>query len=223
MTQILADEHDPVIDLPVLFGELNVLRSGDVVSKETEIILAVNETMAYVYSLNKERSLRDTARLLTNDPRIDFIAWKEKEWINVIQGSSSKQLKYKAGGSLTDSYNQSWTVEQDYKVLDLKVQSSTQSLDYDQYPDVLKRLSGALHSHSGDFLVVTAKPGYEFTGGSSPMHKGGGGHGSIQKKESLVPLIIAGTDRKPNYLRIVDLKAYLLNLLSKKTQKSQYQ
>lgn len=223
MTQILADEHDPVIDLPVLFGELNVLRSGDAVSKETEIILAVNETMAYVYSLNKERSLRDTARLLTNDPRIDFIAWKEKEWINVIQGSTSKQLKYKAGGSLTDSYNQSWTVEQDYKVLDLKVQSSTQSLDYDQYPDVLKRLSGALHSHSGDFLVVTAKPGYEFTGGSSPMHKGGGGHGSIQKKESLVPLIIAGTDRKPNYLRIVDLKAYLLNLLSKKTQKSQYQ
>lgn len=221
MTEILKDEQNPVIDLPVLFGDLNVLRQGEAVSKETEIVLAVNETMAYVYSLNKDRSLSDTANLLTNDPRIDFIAWKEKEWINVIQGSTTKQLKYKAGGNLTDPYNQSWTVEQDNKVLDLRVNSSTHSLEYDQYPDALKRLSGALHSHPGDLLVVTAKPGYEFTGGSSPMHKGGGGHGSIQKKESLVPLIIIGTNEKPEYLRIVDLKVYLLNLLSKEARKIQ--
>lgn len=187
MTEILKDEQNPVIDLPVLFGDLNVLRQGEAVSKETEIVLAVNETMAYVYSLNKDRSLSDTANLLTNDPRIDFIAWKEKEWINVIQGSTTKQLKYKAGGNLTDPYNQSWTVEQDNKVLDLRVNSSTHSLEYDQYPDALKRLSGALHSHPGDLLVVTAKPGYEFTGGSSPMHKGGGGHGSIQKRNRWFP------------------------------------
>ncbi|MNJ63513.1 hypothetical protein D3C77_594210 [compost metagenome] len=94
-------------------------------------------------------------------------------------------------------------------------------MSYDQYPDVLKRLSSALRSHQGDFLVVTAKPGYEFTGGSSPTHKGGGGHGSIRKMESLVPLIISGTDQKPKYLRMVDLKAYVLDLLTKKNQRIQ--
>lgn len=54
MTQILTDEHDPVNDLPVLFGDLNVLRSGDAVSKETEIILAVNETMACLIFYRKK-------------------------------------------------------------------------------------------------------------------------------------------------------------------------
>lgn len=141
---------------------------------------------------------------------------KEKEWIYAIQGSTAKQIKFKAGGNLIDPYNQSWTVEQDEKVLDLSVNMATHSLNYDQYPDVLKRLSGALRSHQGEFLVVTAKPGYELASSSSPTHKGGGGHGSIRKMESLVPLIISGTDQKPESLRMVDLKAYLLNLLTKK-------
>lgn len=219
MTQILSDEHQPEIELPALLDNLNVLRPGEAVSKETDITLAVNETMAYIYSLKADRSLRHIASLITNDPRIDFIAWKEKEWIHVIQGSTAKELKYKAGGSLTDVFNQSWTIEQNTKVLDINVNMTKHSLDYDEYPDVLKRLSSALHSHPGEFLVVTAKPGYEFTSGSSPLHKGGGGHGSIRKKESHVPLIISGTDRKPDYMRIVDLKAYLLDLLSNKEPK----
>lgn len=218
MTQILPAEQNPVIDLPSLFGDAQVLRPGEPVTKETEIILAVNETMAYVYSLKADRSLRDVANVLKNDPRIDFIAWKEKDWIYVIQGSTVKQLKFKAKGNLTDAYGQSWTVEQNSEVLDIKVNAAAHSLNYDEYPDVLKRLSGALHSHQGEFLVVTAKPGYELADRSSPTHKGGGGHGSIRKMESLVPLIIAGTDQKPDYLRIIDLKAYLLNLLTKRTE-----
>ncbi|WP_342447478.1 alkaline phosphatase family protein [Paenibacillus ihuae] len=217
MTPILPAEQKPVIDLPSLFGGEQVLRPGEPVSKETEIILAVNETMAYVYSLKADRSLRDYANELKKDPRIDLIAWKEKEWVYAIQGSTAKQIKFKAKGNLIDSYKQTWTVEQDREVLDLKVNDSAHSLDYDQYPDVLKRLSAALDSHPGEFLVVTAKPGYELADRSSPTHKGGGGHGSIRKMESLVPLIIGGTDQKPDYLRIVDLKGYLLNLLTKKT------
>lgn len=221
MTQILPAEQNPVIDLPSLLGDARILRPGEAVSNETEIILAINETMAYVYSLKEDRSLRDIANLLKNDPRIDFISWKEKEWIYAIQGSTAKQIKFKAGGNLTDPYNQSWTVEQDEKVLDLSVNMAAHSLNYDQYPDVLKRLSGALRSHQGEFLVVTAKPGYELASSSSPTHKGGGGHGSIRKMESLVPLIISGTDQKPESLRMVDLKAYLLNLLTKQAERRQ--
>ncbi|WP_251037322.1 hypothetical protein [Paenibacillus albidus] len=41
-------------------------------------------------------------------------------------------------------------------------------------------------------------------------------HGSIRKMESLAPLIISGTDQKPDYLRIVDLKPFLLRLLQEK-------
>lgn len=221
MTRILPADQNPVIDLSSLLGDAQIMRPGDAVSKETELILAVNETMAYVYSLKTDRSLRDTANLLKDDPRIDFISWKEKEWNYAIQGSTGKQIKFKSGGNLTDVYNQSWTVEQNEEVLDLSLNKAEHALKYDEYPDVLKRLSSALRSHQGEFLVVTAKPGYEFTSGSSPTHKGGGGHGSIRKKESLVPLIISGTDQKPEYLRIVDLKDYLLNLLIKKDLKQE--
>ncbi|WP_339277294.1 alkaline phosphatase family protein [Paenibacillus sp. FSL W8-0426] len=220
MTQILPAKQNPVIDLPSLLGDATILRPGEAVSEDTDIVLAVNETMAYVYSLKADRSLRDTANVLKSDPRIDFVSWKDQEWIYAIQGATGKQIKFKAGGNLTDPYNQSWTVEQDQEVLDLSINTATHSLNYDQYPDVLKRLSSALRSHQGEFLVVTAKPGYELTGGSSPAHKGGGGHGSIRKMESLVPLIISGTDQKPEHLRMVDLKAYLLNLVTKKAQKS---
>lgn len=214
MTQILPAEQNPVMDLRALFKDANVLRPGEAVSKETDLVLAINETMAYVYSLKEDRSLRDIAGIIINDARIDFVAWKEKGWIYAMQGSTGKELRYKAGGNLTDSYNQAWTVERDKEVLDVEVTASGH-LKYNQYPDALRRLSGALHSHPGEFLVVTAKPGYELTGNSSPTHKGGGGHGSIRKMESLVPLIISGTDQKPAFLRMVDLKSYLLHLLTK--------
>ncbi|GAA0377595.1 hypothetical protein GCM10008968_36760 [Bacillus horti] len=215
MTQILPADQNPEIKLHELFGDAKVLRPGEAVSTDTDIILAVNETMAYVYLLNKDRSLEDVANGLIREPRIDIIAWKEREWIYAIQGLTGKQLRFKANGNMIDQYKQSWTVEQDYEVLDLEVNTADQTINYGEYPDALQRLSGALNSHEGNFLVVTAKPGYELADRSSPTHKGGGGHGSIRKMESLVPLIISGTEHKPQYLRIVDLKTYLLDLLTK--------
>ena len=215
MTRILTAEENPVIDLPSLFKDYNVLRPGENVTNETEIILAVNETMAYVYKLNTNKSLRDIAHLLTADPRIDFVSWKENEWIYAVRGKTAKELKFKQNGNLADSYQQKWTVERDLEVLDLKVNAPKQTLDYGQYPDVLQRLSGALHSHPGEFLVVAAKQGYELADRSSPTHKGGGGHGSLSREESLIPLIICGTDQKPQHLRIIDLKPFLLKLLTK--------
>jgi predicted AlkP superfamily pyrophosphatase or phosphodiesterase len=212
MTQILPAEKNPVIDLPSIFGDYDVLRPGEAVTPNTEIVLAVNETMAYVYTLQAGQSLRDIANLVKADPRIDFVSWKENGWIYAIQGKTAKELKYKAKGSIIDPYKQTWTIEQDTEVLDLKM-TTNQTLEYGQYPDVLQRLSGALFSHKGPFLVVTAKPGYELADKSSPLHKGGGGHGSIRKDESLIPLIICGTDQRPEYLRIVDLKSFLLKLL----------
>jgi len=37
----------------------------------------------------------------------------------------------------------------------------------------------------------------------------------MRRMESLVPLIISGSDRKPAQLRIVDMKANLLDLVAK--------
>ncbi|UNK21275.1 alkaline phosphatase family protein [Paenibacillus sp. N3/727] len=212
MTQILPARDNPVIDLPTLFKDYHVLRPGDTVTDETEIILAVNETMAYVYKLNTDKSLRSIANLLSADPRVDIVSWKENNWIHAVQGETSREVMFKGSGQLLDPYQQKWTIEHDPDVLDIKIDTANHTINYGQYPDVLQRLSGALSSHSGEFLVVTAKPGYELADRSSPTHIGGGGHGSIRQEESLIPLIVCGTDQKPQYLRIVDLKSFLLKL-----------
>ncbi|WP_429370468.1 alkaline phosphatase family protein [Paenibacillus sp. DS2015] len=213
MTPILSDKDNPVIDLPSILKDYDVLRQGEAVTKETEVVLAVNETMAYVYKLKADK-LKDIANVLKADPRVDIISWKEKEWIYAIQGNSSKEIRFKANGKLIDPYQQKWLIEQDADVLDLKINAQNHTLNYGQYPDALQRLTGALHSNPGEFLVVTAKPGYELADRSSPTHKGGGGHGALGQAESLVPLIISGTDQQPQYLRIIDLKSFLLKLIT---------
>lgn len=220
MTQLLPREQRSEIDLPAMLKGIRILKPGEDLKDETEIALAVNETMAYVYKFKPDRTLRSLAEIISKDDRIDFVAWKEDEWIHAMQGSTYKELQYKEKGSLIDRYKQAWTVKLDAEVLDLQLNAQTRTLDYGQYPDVLARLSGALNSHKGQFLVVTAKPGYELADRSSPTHEGGGGHGSIRHMESLVPLIIVGTNEKPPHLRMVDLKAYLLDLLANHNQKA---
>ncbi|MFF2888651.1 alkaline phosphatase family protein [Paenibacillus sp. NPDC057967] len=215
MTTIHEAERQPVIELSTLLGDLNVMKPGEELSDDTEVIIAVNETMAYVYPVSANLSAEALSRRIAADPRIDFAAWKEREWIHVVQGATGKQLDYRAGGRLTDTYKQSWQVQNDESVLDLHIDKGKLTVAYGQFPDGLRRLSGALHSHSGSYVVVTAKPGYELADRSSPTHKGGGGHGAMRRMESLVPLIISGTDHKPPQLRIVDMKAYMLDLVTK--------
>ncbi|WDH82519.1 alkaline phosphatase family protein [Paenibacillus urinalis] len=215
MTRLLPKDQNSVIDLPDLFTDYQVLRAGKEVTDETDIILAVNETMAYVYPNHKVKPYEEWARLMTIDPRIDFVSWREGEWIHVLQGGTNKAFMYRAGGRLVDPYQQKWTIKEAVDVLDLSIDEGRGSLKYGDYPDVLRRLSSAHQSHPGDFMVVTAKPGYELADRSSPTHEGGGGHGSIRKDESLIPLIICGTDqRPPEQLRIIDLKGFLLQLLT---------
>ena len=151
MTQLLPANQRSVIDMPAMLRGISVLKPGEEVRAETEVALAVNETMAYVYNFKPSRSLRSLAEILSKDDRIDFVAWKENEWIHVLQGSTLKELRYKAKGNLIDRYKQTWTVKQDAKVLDLTLNADHRTLKYGQYPDVLERLFGSLNSHKGKF------------------------------------------------------------------------
>lgn len=212
MSQIRPTGHNPVIDLPELLKSYRVLQPDQSVTAKTEVILAVNEMMAYVYNLKSESNLRQLADILETDSRMDLIAWEENAWIHVKRVGMEGQLRFKSTGDITDRYKQTWTLAGNEQILDLKVDQDNQ-LVYGEYPDGLRRLSAAFHSHEGEFLIVTAKKGYELAGYSSPEHRGGGGHGSFNRTESLVPLIITGTDIQPKSHRIVDIKKYVLQLL----------
>ncbi|WP_458475714.1 alkaline phosphatase family protein [Paenibacillus sp. TH7-28] len=215
MDQVLPKDQASAIDLPKLLNCFEVLPAGETVAPSTEVVLGVNDMMAYVYSLKPETALRGIADILRSDKRIDTVAWEENGRTVVYQGGSAKTLEFRQGGELIDPYGQTWTVEGDGEVLDLKLVDSGSGksrLTYGKYPDALGRLQGALNSHQGRFLVVTAKPGYELTEAGSPTHPGGGAHGGLDQATSLVPLIICGTDKRPEHLRTVDLKPFLLEL-----------
>ncbi|MUG47824.1 alkaline phosphatase family protein [Paenibacillus woosongensis] len=213
MSEVLPTGENPVIDLSLLLKEYRVYHQGEAITDDTEIVLAVNDTMAYVYSL-QSIEFQEIIATLRADSRIDLISWREGEWIRV-QGADKNEFRFKTDGHFRDTYGQKWTIEQEPEVLDLIINAEQHTIHYGRYPDALRRLQGALHSHAGDYLVVIAKPGYELSDKSSPSHKGGGSHGSLVRADSLVPLIISGTQERPEHLRIVDLKAFLQKLVAK--------
>lgn len=212
-TFIEQGRNNAVVDLRKLLGSYRVAKLNQPVSPEDQVVLGVNERMAYIYSLAPELPLLELAGALRKDKRIDLIAWKENGGIRVMSGQNDRQLFYRPGGKYRDPYDQTWTLQGDPRLLDLKVNPKGSNIEYRNFPDGLQRLYSSLHSHPGNFIVSTAKPDSEFVGESSPTHLGGGGHGSLHHQDSLVPLITAGTSSKPKYLRIVDLKDWILQLV----------
>jgi hypothetical protein len=75
-------------------------------------------------------------------------------------------------------------------------------------------IHSSLYSHEGNFFIVSAKPGYDFLGEGSPTHVGGASHGGLNQQDSLVPLIVTGTYLAPSHLRLINLKEWILSLIT---------
>ncbi|MDQ0243384.1 putative AlkP superfamily pyrophosphatase or phosphodiesterase [Bacillus fengqiuensis] len=201
-----------LIDLKRLLRSYRIMKLKEGIKDDDEIVLGINERMTFVYSLDsKQLPLSIIAKTLQNDDRIDVIAWKEKEAIKVISGAKAGELIFQSDGEYMDQYGQSWSVRGNLEILDLTLKNN--EILYDTYPDALSRLQSAFASHEGSYLVINAKPGFEFIGESSPTHVGGASHGGMHKQESLVPMIVTGTSSAPKHLRIVDLKDWILTLI----------
>jgi predicted AlkP superfamily pyrophosphatase or phosphodiesterase len=208
---ILDDRNVSLIDLQSLLGKYRIRNVKEPIDKQDELLLAVNERMAYIYLVNNKIDFSEVISTLKKDSRIGFIAWKEEDINHVISAGSDEKFTFSPKGKYTDSYDQSWELNGASSILNLSTNENNE-IQYGDYPDALARLHGALNSHEGRFVVVDAKPGYEFIGKYSPTHIGGGGHGSLHKDDSLTPLLIVGTDKKPAYNRIVDFKDWILEL-----------
>ncbi|MDQ0162733.1 alkaline phosphatase family protein [Aeribacillus alveayuensis] len=209
-------ENDPeraLIDLRKLLGSYRIMKLREKTpSKEDEIVLAVNERMAYIYPVNEVRvPTKDIVKQLQSDDRIDVIAYKKNDHIHVVSSVKEGELIFKKGGPYVDPYNQSWEINGNIDILHLSINNNT--ISFDLYPDALARIYSSLTSHQGDYITVSAKPGFEFIGEGSPTHVGGASHGGLHKQDSLVPMIVTGTKSAPKYLRIIDLKDWILSLI----------
>jgi predicted AlkP superfamily pyrophosphatase or phosphodiesterase len=207
-----SDRNKALIDLRQSLRSYQIMTLKDGVKDRDDVVLGVNERMAFIYTLNPEHApLSDLAKTLQMDERVDVIAWMEKESVHVISGVQQGKFIFKPNGTLVDEYEQSWDIEGDLGILNLTVKNN--KIIYDEYPDALSRLYSSLTSHEGNYLVVSAKPGFEFIGEGSPTHVGGASHGGLHKQDSLVSMIVTGTNSSPRHLRIIDLKDWILTLL----------
>ncbi|WP_340404776.1 alkaline phosphatase family protein [Bacillus smithii] len=204
------DKNQSLISLNSLLQNYRISKLGEPIKENDQIVLAVNERMAFIYTLDHNISFSEIASKLKHDSRIGFIAWKENDWIHVANEKAKDTFQFRPNGKFTDPYNQSWTLEGDASILDLAIKEN--NIQYGNYPDALARLYSSFHSHNGRYLIVDAKPGHEFVSEKSPTHIGGAAHGSLHKQDSLVPMIVVGTDARPQSLRQVDLKDYFLQL-----------
>lgn len=199
------------IDLDKHLKDFKLVRIGKKVTSESDVIIANNERMAYVYPINKKVS-NEIREVLLKDSRIDFVAWKKDKAI-VVKKYFGKNLTFRKDERYKDSYGMGWDVEGDFDVLDIKIEGNL--IHYNNYPDAFSRLYGALFSQKEEMILITAKPGYEFYSESFPTHLGGGSHGSLHHTDSIVPLIVTGASIAPRSdLRLVDLKDYILQLFN---------
>jgi predicted AlkP superfamily pyrophosphatase or phosphodiesterase len=207
------NKKEALIDLREALKTYNIVKLKKGITPQDQVLLGVNERMAFVYSLNTNRlPLEEIAKVLQNDSRIELIGWKERKTIHVISGEIEGKLSYHPDGEYMDEYGQKWTLKGTKEILDLQI--NDKKIQFGNFPDGLARLYSSFFSHKGEYLVITAKPGYELIGEGSPTHVGGASHGGLHKQDSLVPMIVSGTDSSPKHLRIKDLKEWILSLIN---------
>jgi len=204
------DKNVALIKLNELLNEYSVWERN---KENAQLAIAINERSAYIYVNDTQVERSEIIQKLKEDERVGFIAWKEGDTNVVISPESNKELTFSPNGPYEDGYNQSWHVDGDLSILDLAINEQG-ILTYNDYPDALARLHGALHSQEGNVILVDAKPSYEFVEKHSKDHAGGGAHGSLHKVDSIVPLIVAGTEDRPEFQRLVDMKEWILRLVS---------
>lgn len=206
------DRQAATVDLRPLLNGYRIARLNKPVGANDQIVITANERMAYIYALDDKIPLSDVVKSLQKEPKLDLIAMKDGRNVRVTAGKTNRSFSYRPHGPEKDEYGQSWTISGDPSLADMTI--TNHQIKYGKYPDVLARLYGAMNSHEGRYVIVTIQPGYELVTESSPTHIGGAAHGSLHELDSIVPLLVVGTDTRPKTMRIVDVKDWVLQIVN---------
>jgi hypothetical protein len=191
------------VDLFEAFEGFTVLQPTAADLVEAEIALCPASRSASIYLLGEEHDLlaRVERTVLALDG-VDFLVrLTDHPDGEAIVRAARGELRFTRGGTLTDLRGGRWSVEGDMSVLDLVVKDGLVSSS--TYPDALGRVWSALRCRRSGELILSAKPGYEFTDWGGSGHVGGGSHGSLHANDSHGVLLWCGTgpaaDAKPQW------------------------
>ena len=194
---IVCSDHSqaPVeerIRLDAAFEDFVVARPTPSRSAAAELALSPAQRSAMIYALDVD----DPAELCARARKIagglegvDLVMWRRDG--EAIISSRRGELRFTAGGELTDARGKRWSVEGELAVLRAEIQDGR--ILSTEYPDGLGRVWSALHCPTAGDILLSAAPGYEFVDWGGSDHVGGGSHGSLHRTDSLGALLWCGT------------------------------
>jgi hypothetical protein len=150
---------------------------------------------------------------LSDSPIAEFhVATAERGWLRFHPSGDDVPMGI-------DDYDAGWIWEGDATALDLGVEGDGR-LQWGGYPNAFERIATAFFEKTGS-LWVTARVGREFCLPETACNAHGS-HGSLQRLDSVSPLIVAGAPAAvaiPEHPRSVDIAPLCLQLLGIEPQR----
>jgi hypothetical protein len=189
-------EHQ--VDLFAAFDGFGVLPAGGPEADAeggAQVALCPGSRSAQLYVLDRDARRRLLPRLERTALALDGVdvvmrLTDHPDGEGVVR-SRHGELRFQPRGELRDLRGQRWSVEGDLDVLALEVRDGT--VRSGLYPDALGRIWSALRCPTAGELLLSARPGSEFTDWGGGAHVGGGSHGSLHANDSLGTLLWCGT------------------------------
>ncbi len=219
---IVMSDHSQIavvdkVNLAAALDDYRLLRPDEGEDSDAEIAICPSQRSAQVYVLERERQAElapTIARELNAVEGVDVTMWRDGNEAIVL--SDRGELRFTAGGDLTDERGGTWSVEGELDTLSLTVADGR--VTSVSYPDSLERIWSALWCPNSGDVLASAGGGYEFTDWGGVAHVGGGSHGSLHRGDSLGVLLFAGTGPRkedaPDLWRIRDVTPMALDHFS---------
>jgi hypothetical protein len=194
---VMSDHSQSLIEhstnLAAALGGWRILGPVDTDPDEAELAVCPAARSAQVYALDPAAAPDLVPRLaeqLTELEAVDLVITREDG--RGVVASERGELHFSPGGPLRDERGGEWSVDGELGCLDLTDEAGT--LRSDDYPDALRRLWSALSCPRTGDVLLSARPGHEFTDWGGQDHVGGGSHGSLHRCDSLGVLLMAGIE-----------------------------
>jgi len=197
---VICSDHSqaPVeerIRLDLALADFTVATPSPSRSAEAEVALCPAQRSAMIYALDPDRTADTVARsleALAEVDGVDLAIWRSGAGAGeAVIRSRRGELRFTAGGELSDARGERWSVTGELGVLRAEIQDGR--ILSTEYPDALARVWSALHCPNAGDVLLSAAPGYEFVDWGGSDHVGGGSHGSLHRSDSLGALLWCGT------------------------------
>jgi predicted AlkP superfamily pyrophosphatase or phosphodiesterase len=194
---VLCSDHSQAqveqrIRLDLAFQDFDVATPSPSRSIGAEVALSPAQRSAMIYALNEDRPdklVERSVAAVRDLEGVDLIMTLADD--EAVVRSRRGELRFQAGGELSDLRGERWSVEGDLGALRAEIQDGR--LLSTEYPDALTRIWSALHCANAGEVLLSAAPGYEFVDWGGSDHVGGGSHGSLHRSDSLGVLMWSGT------------------------------